>query len=288
MAVLRVKIWKNVNGAGSRGEWSNTHEISTNAATDSQEVATQVRELAIAESKFHLSTVVFSRATVSTFVSERKQGLEDDSSEVPLGFVGQVVDAPAAGAEQRLLPGEIVIKVKRKAGKRAGLMSYRHCIATQDWVGTGDGVKLTEAKFNQVQNAFGTYMANLNATMPLVKGKAKTVDGLPFKAVTQIICVGTGNRQLDARRKKKQDPKGTGATVEDKQVSIVRSAATDIASKVLPKILGAPGVMEPSAPKYRASINIENALIEAVNVFRALTGAPSIPTRELPALPPAQ
>lgn len=284
--VLRINIFKNLNGAGSRGEWVNTYEVETDLATDAPAVQTAAREIAIVESKFHLNSVVFTRATISTYKKEVAPE-DDDNNEVILGFNGMIVDEIPQGQTSRQLPPEVCLVVKRKAGKRAGRMTYRHAIATQDWVGTGDGVRLVTPKIEYVNSLWATYLQQNNGTVPLVRAYKGAANGSPAKPVSSMVCIGSQNRQLDARRKKKgSNPSAIPTETEGilaKTFELVKAARVAVAGRYTGPLGAALARADENLYWYPISV----LATEIGNAIRAVEGRPALPMPEFPALPPA-
>lgn len=278
--IYEIRVFKNLNGIGSRGEWVNSYHYDTAKAIDDPELARAALELARMEAKFHLANVTFTRALISPYHARLKPIDEREGIEVVLGFNGLVVDAVEAGGTSRLLPAESTVVVKRGSGKgRAGRATYRHAIATQDWIGAGEGIRLTQQKIDQVNGACGFYMEQINAVAPLTK-PARTADGTPGRAVSRMVCAGTQNRQVNSRRR------GQGQVTSKTPIATLAKPTGNIISQWLSHLLTAPtsstlDKIGDVAPVSILAYDIALKALQAYNEILRRNGQQPIP------LPPA-
>lgn len=210
--IKKITIFKQLQGVGARGGWSNTYYVSLDELLTEpiwDQIAT---ELALVERKIHSDKVFFSRAVVSTLAPKNIAGAPDRPRLVPLGTTGMRADVPEANGISHKLPGIAVLEVNFGAGLANGRHTYRHCILSQDWKSTGEGVELTQALRDSVQSAWNTYMEQRQAIGPLVN-VSNTPTGEPGLPMTRISVGDIAFRQLTQQKgKKKGADEGEPAT----------------------------------------------------------------------------
>lgn len=198
-----IKIYKNKDGRGSQGEWSNNYHIQTEDGLDSANVFQYANQIVNAEIGMHTNMVRFQRVTISTYAQEGDASTGEEVRVIPLGQVGQIVVND--GELDRLLPDESCVTISHGATLgRQGLNWYRHAIKETDWINTGKGPELNN---NARELAVAGYTALLSGNfggVPLVvvhKAKNGTVNA---RRITQFAYAGIRNRQIGARRRKKK------------------------------------------------------------------------------------
>ena len=209
--LLRVKIYKEVAGAGSQSAWSNTYTINT-SDTDATgtDAAAQMQRIVAREQMVHLSNTLFTRAVVSTLA--KGDSGPTSFKTYPLGVTGNVV---VPGLEEtNALPLENVLVIGLgSAGGRLARMNYRNCLAAGMWEYEAGGARLRNNEQLEKENWANLFTAETNTDdLNLVIPTAGTSGD--SRAVVSIKILGISTRDKRARRKKKAQPDSTSGVVD--------------------------------------------------------------------------
>lgn len=281
MKIAEITIFKQANGVGSDGEWSNTYTVSGPDNLYGDDWTGAVAGLVTAEKKFHLDFVNFTRATIRNVVKGSSKQDPLNSRAIGLNGVGQAISGPANGGLVHVAPPELcVVGAFSGGGVRFSRMLYRCCLGTDEWLNNGHGVIVQVAKSDLITAALHDVVRDTNASAGfkmLVGGKAPALN----RPIVDASYGGVENRQLTQQRTGKGKFNSTdGGDVLDlvkKLTGIASDVATVVATRYDPET-----AVVLNLPPTKAALR---ALASAAdNAIKAIDGNDY---GDHPALPPA-